>query len=180
MDGGCLYEATEEVIAHHEAGHAVIRVLFRIPFTKVSILSDGDTAGRVVPLPNRTVNVSNDRAFYRMTMTALAGFAAEEQFVFGESVWVERIGADDIEDLFGLWKIRNREYPVHIEDPSLRDQYQKAIDAQWANFLLDSRCEAEDLVCEQWRAIETLAKALLEKKEMGASEVRQLVRPLLH
>jgi len=82
-----------EVVAHHEAGHAVIADFLRCENERVSIVSDGEAAGEVIHNYGCDIDeIKNDPAFdpklgsYRQwilereAIIALAGETAQHRF----------------------------------------------------------------------------------------------------
>lgn len=95
-------------IAIHEAGHAVMAYLLRRPFTKVSVVEDYDSYGRMEhrlprtwfrPVSTRTRAIIEDRI-----MVCLAGSETESAWcarVDAPGNWQDRVGAD------AIWDMRN-------------------------------------------------------------------------
>jgi len=73
-------EAERKIIAHHEAGHALIRKLIPDcnPVHKVSIVARGVAGGYVISLPDEDRYLENQRRFEAELAAILGGRAAEE------------------------------------------------------------------------------------------------------
>ena len=54
-------EERRRTIAYHEAGHAVVAFVLKVPFDQISVVSDGESAGRVTG--------SHQRGFYASVKT---------------------------------------------------------------------------------------------------------------
>jgi len=155
----------ERELAYHEAGHAVVRCLLRLPFKRVTIIPTDENLGQVagVTLPEGYKPESDrgpktrDRT-EREIMARLAGMVAEGLLAESE------VNAP------GAWKDR-----------------QNAVDL--AEFVTTSAEEAEAytewLLCRtrnllslpwNWAAVQAVAQALLAERELGARRVRSIVK----
>jgi cell division protease FtsH len=78
-------EKERRIIAHHEAGHALIRKLIPEcnPVHKVSIIARGIAGGYVISLPDEDRYLENQRRFEAELAAILGGRAAEE-IIFNE------------------------------------------------------------------------------------------------
>jgi cell division protease FtsH len=80
-----LPEAERRIIAHHEAGHALIRKLIPEcdPVHKVSIIARGVAEGYVISLPDEDRYLGNQK-WFEAELAALLGGRAAEEVVFNE------------------------------------------------------------------------------------------------
>ena len=96
-----MSDKEKEVVAFHEAGHAIVGIFMpnSDPVHRISIISRGQTLGHTLINPSETVNETKTRLLERISMM-LGGRAAEE-LIFNEST----IGAyNDIENATRLAK----------------------------------------------------------------------------
>jgi len=75
-----MYEKERKIIAHHEAGHALVRRLIPEcnPVHKVSIVARGMAGGYVISLPTEDRYLENQSRFEAELAAILGGRAAEE------------------------------------------------------------------------------------------------------
>jgi cell division protease FtsH len=89
-----ISQAEKEIIAYHEAGHAVVSWLLKLvdPLVKVSIIPHGNSLGAAWYLPEEK-QLKSETAFKENLCAALGGRASEE-IIFGE---VSSGALDDLE-----------------------------------------------------------------------------------
>jgi hypothetical protein len=163
-----------EVLAHHEAGHAVIAHFLGIVVERVTIQSDGRAAGHVEHdygcNMNKMAHADGPKRQWvleRKAIIALAGEVAQRRFN-AESVEDEHGGGD---------RLAVDQVLSHLVGPGdleLRNA--------WHNVLL---LRTERLVAEHWSAIDWLAKLLLkrttiEKPEEIQEAIADALLPLEH
>ncbi len=150
--------------AYHEAGHAVIAQLCGQQITEVEIVGDDDHLGTVrslrfpeEPPPETDPHLPTAPIERRLLCTA-AGMVAESM-VSGRDEWDE--GCEDLDAAVRL--------AMRVVDDCDRV----------IPFLDIVREHTEELLRRNWKAVETLAGALLERRRMSGEEVRKLLSPLL-
>lgn len=156
--------------AFHEAGHAVMAYLLRVPFTSISIMPDAETLGRVV-LGESPVWASPDSSKYNeraasiwfqvRTRVAMAGQIAEAHHVgrrlrFG--MHADNANAAD----FALYLCRGA---------------QDTADALLEWLYLDTRDRLVSPLV--WPAVEELAAVLMERKMLRNRPAREVIRAAL-
>jgi hypothetical protein len=158
------------VTAYHEAGHAVAAVALNVAIGKkgVSILSDQDSVGRLYThkhVSGDPQSLLTGRMRLRLeetTIVSLAGEIAQRKYR-PSSVYRHHAGSD-----------RDRNFDrlsCMVGNP-------RELVAYWRWLLI----RAENLVNSppRWAQIEAVAKALVERKTLSASEVRQICVDALH
>jgi hypothetical protein len=160
-----------EVVAHHEAGHAVVADYLRCENERVSIVSDGEAAGEVTHNYGCDIDeVKNDPAFdpklgsvrqwvlEREAIVALSGEIAQRRFR-PDSVKEWHGGGDRCQVELVL------DYLAGEEDQELRDA--------WEHVLL---IRTKRLVDENWATIEGLASLLLKNSTIeGVENVKEAI-----
>lgn len=154
------WSESERLTAYHEAGHAVMAQLCGQQITRVEIVGDADHSGSVDSLrfPADPSSDGGSVAIEDRLRCTLAGMVAEAM-VSGRENWDEKS-----EDL----------------DLAVRLAMQLVDDCEAVLPLLeDLRREIEEILRDQWPAVELLAIELLHKKALTGSEVRRLLAELL-
>jgi cell division protease FtsH len=188
-----LSEAEKEAIAYHEAGHAVCAAVLPTadPLHKVTIIPSGMALGVTMQLPER------DRHIYRQdyiedSLVVRMGGRIAEQLVFG----VVSTGANN--DLVGAtelarkmvreWGMSERVGPMawgsqgqvflgedlmHTRDYS--DDTARVIDEEVERILREQEERCRAILTENRKALDLVARALLEHETIDGSEVTRLI-----
>ncbi|WP_437954772.1 hypothetical protein WME76_24725 [Sorangium sp. So ce119] len=154
-----MTEALERT-AIHEAGHAVLSCLLRVPFRRVTIKPRGDSAGRGVgtpwpflfrpDLPGQGPRVA--RRLEAEIMVLFGGYLAE----------VERYGGEPAEWGWSGDREQIADLGLYLAGP----QAQRAVD--------ELRDRARGHLRAAWPAVEATAQKLLEVRTLRAAEARRL------
>lgn len=149
-----------EAIAHHEAGHACLDIVFDHDIESLTIIPDGDAAGSVVFDRSgddelRYADLLESQViFERRIMSAMAGEIAQRRF-----------DPTSVEDEHGAGDRKNmHDYLdcLHTPTQEIRDAYQR---------LLELRTAA--ILDRYWDSVERIAAALLAKKTLTPEEARE-------
>jgi len=178
--GKILSDYERQVVAYHEAGHAVVmhNLEHSDPIHKVSIISRGMALGYTMPLPDGDKYLRSREAFEDEIVGLLGGRAAEE-------VIFKRIttgAANDLERATKLaramitrygfsQKLGLRTFGEEQGNPYLgslgeirdySEEMAQVIDQEIRQILDTAYQRAKDIVIEQRRKLEALADSLLE------------------
>jgi len=188
-----LSDAEKEAIAYHEAGHAVCAAVLPTadPLHKVTIIPSGMALGVTMQLPEE------DRHIYRQdyiedSLVVRMGGRVAEELVFG----VISTGANN--DLVGAtelarkmvreWGMSRRVGPMawgsqgqvflgedlmHTRDYS--DDTARVIDEEVERILREQEQRCRDLLTEHRKALDLVARALLEHETIDGREVTRLI-----
>lgn len=149
------------LLAHHEAAHAVIsvRLLKRIEY--VTIVQDGDIFGHIMPLDPYDVSEEDD--------------GSDEMLEMMDEVMINFAGqiAEDI-----IYRTPYKQFQIHSDADreniaSLASKYmteQSEIDLFLAWMYERTRL----MLVNDWPAVQAVANALLEKKRLSGNEVMQV------
>lgn len=152
-----------EVVAYHEAGHAVVAHVLEVTVDCISIASDGEAAGHIIndfgckmtEVIHETDIAAREWVLQRAAIIALSGEEAQRQFRPGS-----------VEQYHG----EGDRVKVHqFVDNLAVENDQELRDAWWA--LL--RLRADRLVTEYWHRVEWIATLLLRQTVIeGEEEIR--------
>ena len=178
--GKILSDYEREVVAYHEAGHAVVmhNLEHSDPIHKVSIISRGMALGYTMPLPNGDKYLRSREAFEDEIVGLLGGRAAEE-IIFKR---ITTGAANDLERATKLaramitrygfsQKLGLRTFGEEQGNPYLgslgeirdySEEMAQAIDQEIRQILDTAYQRAKDIIIEQRRKLEALADSLLE------------------
>ena len=155
-----------DVVAHHEAGHAVAAHVLGVNVERVAIQSEGDAAGHVVHDYGCNMNEiiyeeEPDRqwALERAAIISLAGEIAQRRF-----------RAESVEEWHGG---EDRLHVHHVLDNLAGEADQELRDA-WEKVLV---IRTERLIAQNWRYVEWLATLLLKQTTIeGRGNIRRVLR----
>jgi AFG3 family protein len=178
----------KEIIAYHEAGHAVCGWFLEhaSPLVKVTIVPRGiGTLGYAQYLPKEEYITRTEQLLDRMCMTF--GGRAAETITFGKISTGAQSDLDQVTKMgysmvtvFGM-----NERVGQVSFYGLNDQFQKPysddtasmIDEEVRNLVQSQYERAIELLKERRSELELLAKALLEKEVLLKSDVERLIGP---
>jgi ATP-dependent Zn protease len=149
-------------MAFHEAGHAVVSVIERIPLKRVTCRPGQDFLGACehppwdLPSPDVTWNEEVESRLRGHIRLLFAGVIAEVKST-GTAEW-NLAGFEGDKDTIGDLVLRI------------------GGDSDSASAICEQECEATTgLVSKHWKAIEAVAEALLVRKELSPQEVSEIV-----
>ena len=178
--GKILSEQEREVVAYHEAGHAVVmhNLEHGDPVHKVSIISRGMALGYTMPLPESDKYLRTKEAFEDEIVGLLGGRAAEEivfkRITTGAANDLERatklaramVTRYGFSEVLGLRTFGEEQGNPYLGDlGELRDyseEMAQAIDQEIRNILETAYRRARDILGRKRDKLESLARKLLE------------------
>lgn len=189
-----LSDHEREVVAYHEAGHAVIGL--NLPFSdkvqKITIVPRGRTGGHVLMTPEEDRFLMTKNQLEARIIGYLGGRTSEEIF-FGD---VSTGAQNDIEVATRIARMMVTEYgmsdlgPIQYESNSgsvflgrdynstqrnFSTQIAFEIDTQVRKIIDHSHDEARRILTEKRDQVIAIAKQLLEKETITSEEIQQLV-----
>lgn len=175
-----LDDAERQLIAVHEAGHAVVACLtpHSDPVHQATIIPRGRSLGLVMRLPERDrISVPKSKLMADLYV-AMAGRAAEE-LVFGAD-HVTTGASADIEmatnlarKMVGEWGMSNEIGMVRTLDPTGKPS--PDIDKEVRKLIDGAYAQARELLATNKDKLDAVTNALLERKTLDGDEVRELV-----
>jgi cell division protease FtsH len=191
--GRLLSDQEREVVAYHEAGHAVVmhHLEHCDPVHKVSIISRGMALGYTMPLPESDKYLRAKEAFEDEIVGLLGGRAAEEMIF-------QRIttgAANDLEqatklaramvtrygfsEKLGLRTFGEEQGNAYLgglgETRDYSEQVAQAIDQEMHDILAAAYRRATDILTRQQPKLEALARALLEVETVEREQFEALM-----
>lgn len=136
-------------LAYHEASHAVMCYLFNREFEFVTILPSPGYNGRVEGVKG----IKEESKAYENALILLAGISGES-LLFNQ----ERAINKNTGDYLNAMKMLR-----HLHGPEAEKGF------------IGMRLMADYYLSENWQKIETVSKALLEKKTLTYNEVKELM-----
>ena len=187
-------EKEKKVVAYHESGHALVGLLTKgaDPLHKVTVIPRGMAGGYTVTLPeeDRTLH---SLSFFLSRLPVMMGGRAAEEIVFGD---ITTGAHDDLQKSTQLARHMVCRYgmstklgPVTFgkengmvflgrdlgEERNYSEDTAKMIDEEIKRIIDDAYALAKKTLNENRDKLEILAKTLLEKETLDATEVRQLL-----
>jgi cell division protease FtsH len=180
-----LTKKQKELTAYHEAGHALVSSVleFADPVHKISIISRGRAAGYTLKLPFEDKKMQSRRQFLDDIAGTLGGYAAEE-LVFGDvttgpsnDLAVITALARDMVSRFGM---SEKLGPIAFGERQMGNElYSEAvagkIDEEVARIIEDARARAKKVLESHRPALDSIAKALVEKETIEREEFEKLL-----
>ena len=163
-----------EATAYHEAGHAVMAILVRMGFGKVTIERKRDSLGHILhnkwrkTFSPRSEDMRSRYQLEKAIRTCLAGPVAEKMWSGEKHI---KWGADGSHAV---------EYASYLSQGGLHHNMfyfsgsDRAIEA-YLRFVAIC-CEEQLAITLNWAAVEAVAKALLEKRTINSKECRAVIR----
>jgi cell division protease FtsH len=191
--GHIISEQEREVVAYHEAGHAVVmhNLENSDPVHKVSIVSRGMALGYTMPLPESDKYLRTKEAFEDEIVGLLGGRAAEEiifnRITTGASNDLDRATklAREMVTRYGFSEeLGLRTYGEDQGNPYLgslsearnySEEIARHIDREIRRILDQAYQRAKDIVTQQERKLEALANTLLEVETVDRPQFEALM-----
>ncbi len=189
----------KQVIAYHEAGHAVVMHLLPHcdPVHKISIISRGMALGYTMPLPKED-RVLYSRDKYRDELAGLLGGRVAEEIIFedvttGASNDLERVTKlarqmvtqFGMSDKLGPLQFGHKEEMVFLgreisEQRNYSEEVAREIDHEVRNFIDEAYQRATEILTNYRDKLTTVARRLMEVETIDTSEFIALVGPPAH
>lgn len=180
-----------ETTAWHEAGHALVQLLTpdADPLHKVTIIPRGRALGATMSLPERDI-LNHTRNYFLATLkVCCAGRIAEEIFTGDISTGAsqdiaqatkiarEMICRFGMSDRFGFQSFEEpSQFSAGPLTPQFSEETSRQIDSEVKKLIDEAYDGAKRLVEANREKLELLARTLLEKETMDASDVEAIVK----
>ena len=187
----------KEVIAFHEAGHAVVMHMLPNcdPVHKISVVSRGMALGYTMPLPKED-RVLYSRDKYRDDLAGLLGGRVAEEIIFGD---VTTGASNDLErvtklarqmvtqfgmsDSLGPLQFGQREEMIFLgreisEQRNYSEKVAREIDTEVRRFIDEAYDRARSILSTYKEKLTAVARRLMEVETMEMSEFVEMLAPV--
>ena len=185
----------KEIVAYHEAGHAVAMYLLpnHDPVHKITIVPRGMAGGYTMSLPDEESTLLTKQKFEEQLVALLGGRVAEEiRFVdvtTGASNDLERV-SQMARSMVTQWGMSEKLGPIRYgereemmflnrsfsEHRNYSDKVAQEIDEEVKRLVDGSYARAHQLLSENWPAMDRVALRLLEVETINSPEFEALMR----
>ncbi|MCC7500572.1 ATP-dependent zinc metalloprotease FtsH [Candidatus Nomurabacteria bacterium] len=188
-----LNKKEKEITAYHEAGHALVASILphSDPVHKISIISRGRAAGYTLKLPFEDRRMQGRKEFLDDIAMSLGGYVAEKE-VFGD---VTTGPSNDLQVLSALARDMVTKYGMSekmgtvalegeggralfgsgVNGKEYSEKVSSEIDAEVKKIIDGAYQKALDIITEHRKALDAIAKALVEKETLEREEFEQLL-----
>lgn len=188
-----MTEKEKEIIAYHEAGHALAsqKLSNAEPVRKISIIGRGLAAGYTLKVPKEEKMLKNKTEFEAEIAVLLGGYLTEK-IVFGEittgsSDDLNKASsiARDIVKKYGMSEMGpvtfgKRQSLMFLGDESETINYSEAtaikIDEEVNRIINKARKEAEEILTKNRKVLDKIADTLIKKETIEREEFERLVK----
>jgi cell division protease FtsH len=187
----------KRVIAYHEGGHALVghALPHADPIHKVSIIPRGRALGWTLALPEADKYLVT-RSELRDQLAMLMGGRTAEEMIFhdpttGAQNDIERasqiarsmVTEYGMSDLIGPQQLGQKNGEVFLgrdlgHQPNYSDEVAARIDAEVRRLIDEAHTEALEILTENRKVLDRLAKALVEKETLDTPEVMEVLGPV--
>jgi cell division protease FtsH len=188
-----MTDKEKEIIAYHEAGHALAsqKLSDAEPVRKISIIGRGLAAGYTLKVPKEEKMLKNKREFEAEIAVLLGGYLTEK-IVFGETTTGSSDDlnkassiARDIVKKYGMSEMGpvtfgKRQSLMFLGDESEAINYSEAtaikIDEEVNRIINKARKEAEEILTKNRKVLDKIADTLIKKETIEREEFERLVK----
>ncbi len=183
----------KEITAYHEAGHAIVSSIlpYADPVHKISIISRGRAAGYTLKLPTEERRLQSRKEFLDDIAVSLGGYVAE-RMMFGD---MTTGASNDLQVSTALARSMVTQYgmsekigPVALESPAGKvmfgmgvgdkeysERVAAEIDGEVTRIMTEARKYAEDVLANNKKAFEAIAKRLIEVETIEREEYEAIL-----
>ncbi len=186
-------EDEKNIIAHHEAGHALVGASLKNsdPVQKISIISRGQAGGYTLSAPSKDKRLLSKNYFIDELSVLLGGYVSEKlsfgDVTTGASNDLERATnmARNLVTRYGMSELGPRTFghkeeliflgkEIH-EEKNYSEKTAEEIDRQVSSFIADAYKVAEKILQKKKEILEKIVAVLLEKETIEQKEFNELV-----
>merc|ERR1712127_690062 len=169
----------KELVAYHEAGHAVVGAL--IPdydqVAKITITPRGGAGGLTFFAPNedRTDSGLYSRQYLESLMAVALGGRIEDEITTGASNDLERVSSPAKRMVMEFGMSEKIGQVAHGENQQISAETKVLIDAEVSRLVQGAYARAKQLLLDNRPALDALAVMLVEKETVTADEFAQIL-----
>lgn len=191
-----ISDKEKEITAYHEAGHALVSASLKgaDPVHKVSIISRGMAGGYTMKLPTEEQHLRTKIQFLNDLATMMGGFASEK-LIFKD---VSTGAASDLKEASELARRLVTKYGMSESlgpmtfgkteeliflgreistEKNYSEETAKKIDLEVKSFIERAYKAAENILRDNKKALQKIAKTLVEKETLEQEEFYELLNP---
>eukprot|EP00800_Vazella_pourtalesii_P019435 TRINITY_DN658_c1_g1_i1.p1 TRINITY_DN658_c1_g1~~TRINITY_DN658_c1_g1_i1.p1 ORF type:complete len:247 (-),score=71.98 TRINITY_DN658_c1_g1_i1:76-816(-) len=179
-----LRDKNKEVIAYHEAGHALVSLYTEgaMDIRKATIIPRGSALGMVSFFPERDELGYTKKQMLAQLDVAMGGRAAEE-IIFGNRE-VTAGASSDMKGATGLamdmvarYGMSEKLGPIYIENPTKTGgELRKVLDGEVSRLIHESMLRAHSILKEHSKEHQNLARALLQYETLDVAEIQEIIQ----
>ncbi len=180
-----LTKKEKELTAYHEAGHALVSSVLpnADPVHKISIISRGRAAGYTLKLPFEDHKMQSKKQFLDDIAATLGGYVAEEM-LFDD---VTTGPSNDLvvitalaRDMVSRYGMSDKLGPIAFGERQMgsepySENVAMQIDAEVSRIVDEARARAKKVISEHRKALDAIAKELIEKETVERSEFEKIL-----
>lgn len=191
-----ISEKEKQITAYHEAGHALVAAGLKDadPVHKVSIVARGRAGGYTLKLPLEEVRLRTRAQFMADIATAMGGYASEKE-VWGD---ISTGASNDLREASELARRLVTQYGMSDKlgpmtfgktqeliflgreissEKNYSEEVAAAIDKEVNHFIQQAFTAAKKIIASHRKALDAIAKALLEKETLEQEEFYDIIKP---
>jgi len=187
-----LSKKEKEITAYHEAGHALVASVlpYADPVHKVSIIARGNAGGYTLKLPLEERRLQSKKEFIDDIAMSLGGYVAEKM-IFGDittgpssdlqvatnlaRAMVTRWGMSDLIGPVTLGNEGGKLAWGEIREEGYSETVSTKVDAEVSRIINDGIKSAEKVLTEHRKALDAIAKKLIEVETLEQDEYDKLI-----
>jgi cell division protease FtsH len=187
---GLLTPAEREIVAYHEAGHAVVGTAlpYANPVHKVSIVSRGRAGGYTLSLPEEDKRLHSRREFLDDLAATLGGYAAEK-LVFGDVTTGPsndmQVVAAIARDMVTRYGMSEKVGPMAVafegtfaairDGEPMSDELARAVDDEVKSLVKHALERADEILAKHRAALDAVAARLIEVETLERDAYEAIV-----
>ena len=187
-----LSKKEKEITAYHEAGHALVASVlpYADPVHKVSIIARGNAGGYTLKLPLEERRLQSRREFLDDIAMSLGGYVAEKM-IFGDittgpssdlqiatnlaRAMVTRWGMSDVIGPRTLGNDMGKPFWGEPREEGYSETVSAKVDSEVSRIINDGIKSAEKVLTEHKKALDAIAKKLIEVETLEQDEYDKLI-----
>ena len=187
-----LSKKEKEITAYHEAGHALVASVlpYADPVHKVSIIARGNAGGYTLKLPLEERRLQSKKEFIDDIAMSLGGYVAEKM-IFGDittgpssdlqvatnlaRAMVTRWGMSDLIGPVTLGNEGGKLAWGEVREEGYSETVSTKVDAEVSRIINDGIKSAEKVLTEHRKALDAIAKKLIEVETLEQDEYDKLI-----
>jgi len=184
----------KEVIAYHEAGHALVASLLpdADPVHKISVIARGRAAGYTIKLPNEEKSLLSKKYFLDDIAVSLGGYVIEK-IVFGDVTTGPsndlQVASSLARDMITKYGMSNKFGPIafeksgglispnyKLEEKDYSEETAREIDGEVSRIIDEAVVRVQEILLEYRSTVDMIAKKLMEVETLERPEYEEILK----